>query len=93
MESEISGDPQDQRKDALVESASRLKKSTDFIEGEIKEAFPQLTGVAFLTRSELLVLPTWMHKLLGITIEASPEEQAAAEEALKEQLESSDPQE
>ena len=93
IESEISGDPQDQRKDGLIESASRLKKSVDFIEGEIKEAFPQLKGVAFLTRSELLVLPTWMHGLLGITIEASPEEQAAAREALQEQLESSDPQE
>ena len=93
IESEISGDPQDQRKDTLVESASRLKKSVDFIEGEIKDAFPQLKGVAFLTRSELLVLPTWMHELLGITIEATPEEQAAAQEALKEQLESSDPQE
>ena len=93
LESEISGDPQDQRKDGLIESASRLKKSVDFIEGEIKDAFPQLKGVAFLTRSELLVLPTWMHGLLGITIEASPEEQAAAREALQEQLESSDPQE
>ena len=93
LESEISGDPQDQRKDGLIESASRLKKSVDFIEGEIKDAFPQLKGVAFLTRSELLVHPTWKHELLGITIEATPEEQAAAQEALKEQLESSDPQE
>ena len=93
IESEMSGDSQDQRKEALVNQASRLKKSVDFIEGEIKEAFPQLQGVAFLTRSELLVLPTWMHELLGITIEATPEEQAAAQEALKEQLESSDPQE
>ena len=93
VESEISGDPQDQRKDALVESASRLKKSTDFIEGEIKEAFSQLKGVAFLTRSELLVLPTWMHDLLGVIIEATPEEQTAAQEALQEQLESSDSQE
>ena len=31
IESEISGDPQDQRKDGLIESASRLKKSVDFI--------------------------------------------------------------
>ena len=30
IESEISGDPQDQRKANLVESASRLKKSVDF---------------------------------------------------------------
>ena len=92
IESEMSGDSQDQRKEALVNQASRLKKSVDFIEGEIKEAFPQLQGVAFLTRSELLVLPTWMHGLLGITIEASPEEQAAAQAALQETLESTDSQ-
>ena len=92
IESEMSGDSQDQRKEALVNQASRLKKSVDFIEGEIKEAFPQLQGVAFLTRSELLVLPTWMHTLLNIKIEATPEEQAAAQAALQETLESPDSQ-
>ena len=92
IESEMSGDSQDQRKEALVNQASRLKKSVDFIEGEIKEAFPQLQGVAFLTRSELLVLPTWMHTLLNIQIEATPEEQAAAQAALQETLESTDSQ-
>ena len=93
IESELGGaEGQDQRKEQLVQSASRIKTSLDFIEGEIKEAFPQLQGVAFLTRSELLVLPTWMHGLLNITIEATPEEREAAQAALQKTLESNAPQ-
>jgi len=93
VESELGGgEGQDQRKENLVQSASRIKTSLDFIEGEIKESFPQLQGVAFLTRSELLVLPTWMHGLLNITIEATPEEREAAQAALQETLESNTPE-
>ena len=84
---------QDQRKENLIQSASRLKTSTDFIEKEIKESFPKLQGVAFLTRSELLVLPTWMHTLLNVQIDATEAERLAAQQVLQEQMESDDSQE
>ena len=84
---------QDQRKENLIQSASRLKTSIDFIEKEIKEAFPRLQGVAFLTRSELLVLPTWMHTLLNVQIDATEAERLAAQQVLQEQMESDDSQE
>ena len=87
------GEGQEQRKEALVQQASRLQKSVTFIEGEIKEAFPQLQGVAFLTRSELLVLPTWMHQLLNISIEATAEERAEAQARLQKAMEDSSQQE
>ncbi|MAE81665.1 MAG: hypothetical protein CMB80_02930, partial [Flammeovirgaceae bacterium] len=86
------GDTEDQRKEALVQNASRMKKSLDFIEGEIKEAFPKLQGVAFLTRSEIILLPTWMHELLGVSIDVSAEERSAAEKVLQEQLDSTNSQ-
>ena len=76
-----------------MQQASRLQKSVTFIEGEIKEAFPQLQGVAFLTRSELLVLPTWMHQLLNISIEATAEERAEAQASLQKAMEDSSQQE
>ena len=95
VESELAGSDAgtDQRKENLIQSASRLKTSTDFIEKEIKESFPKLQGVAFLTRSELLVLPTWMHELLNIQIEATEAERLAAQQALQEQIGSDDQQE
>ena len=95
VESGLAGEDagQDQRKENLIQSASRLKNSIDFIEKEIREAFPQLQGVAFLTRSELIVLPTWMHDLLNIQIEATDAERAEAQDALQEQMGSDDPQE
>ncbi|MAH45632.1 hypothetical protein CMI37_07370 [Candidatus Pacearchaeota archaeon] len=94
VESELAGgDPDDQRKESLVQNASRMKKAIDFIEGEIKEAFPRLQGVAFLTRSEIILLPTWMHKLLGIEITATAEERAEAESELQERLDSTKQQE
>ena len=94
IESELAGgDSDDQRKESLVQNASRMKKAIDFIEGEIKEAFPRLQGVAFLTRSEIILLPTWMHKLLGIEITATSEERAEAESELQERLDSTKQQE
>ena len=84
---------QDQRKENLIQSASRLKTSIDFIEKELKESFPRLQGVAFLTRSELLVLPTWMHTLLNVQIDATEAERLAAQQVLQEQMESDDSQE
>ena len=84
---ELGGDgQQDQRRDGLVESASRIKRALDVIEGEIRDAFPKLKGVAFLTRSEIIVLPIWMHDLLGIQVDASKEEQLDAQEQLQKQL-------
>jgi len=84
---DLGGDgQQDQRRDALVQSASRIKKSLDVIDSELKSAFPKLAGVAWLTRSELLVMPTWMHKLLGVTIEASDNERITAQTQLQERL-------
>ena len=95
VESELAGSDAgtDQRKENLIQSASRLKTSTDFIEKEIKESFPKLQGVAFLTRSELLVLPTWMHTLLNVQIDATEAERLAAQQVLQEQMESDDSQE
>ena len=95
VESELAGSDagHDQRKENLIQSASRLKTSTDFIEKEIKESFPKLQGVAFLTRSELLVLPTWMHTLLNVQIESTPAELESAQAALQEQMGSDDQQE
>ena len=95
VESELAGEDagQDQRKENLIQSASRLKTSIDFIEKEIKESFPKLQGVAFLTRSELLVLPTWMHTLLNVQIESTPAELESAQAALQEQMGSDDQQE
>ena len=58
----------------------------DVIETELKDAFPKLNGVAWLTRSELLVMPTWMHKLLGMTVTASEAERLDAQTQLQSQL-------
>ena len=97
VESELGGttgaNGEDPRKENLIQSASRVKTSIDFIEGEVKEAFPKLQGVAFLTRSELLVLPTWMHTLLNVQIEATPQEKLVAQEELQKSLESKTNQE
>ena len=97
VESELGGasgsNGEDPRKENLIQSASRIKTSIDFIEGEVKEAFPKLQGVAFLTRSELVVLPTWMHTLLNIQIEATPQEKLVAQEELQKSLESKPDQE
>ena len=95
VESELdgSGEGQDQRKEALVQQASLLQKSVGFIEGEIKKAFHQLQGVAFLTRSELLVLPIWMHQLLNVTVEATDLERAEAQANLQKTMEDSTQQE
>ena len=88
VESELGGNDgqQDQRKDGLVQSASRIKRSLDVIESDLKDAFPKLAGVAWLTRSELLVMPTWMHKLMGISIDASEEEKLTAQNQLQQRL-------
>lgn len=97
VESELGGasgsNGEDPRKENLIQSASRIKTSIDFIEGEVKEAFPKLQGVAFLTRSELVVLPTWMHTLLNVQIEATPQEKLVAQEELQKSLESKTNQE
>lgn len=97
VESELGGasgsNGEDPRKENLIQSASRIKTSIDFIEGEVKEAFPKLQGVAFLTRSELVVLPTWMHTLLNLQIEATPQEKLVAQEELQKSLESKTNQE
>tara|TARA_Y100000310_G_scaffold264182_1_gene274746 strand:- start:723 stop:1301 length:579 start_codon:yes stop_codon:yes gene_type:complete len=76
----------DQRRDAIVQNAARIKRALDVIEKELKEVFPKLKGAAFLTRSEIIVLPRWMHKLLGITIEASADERESAQADLQKQL-------
>ena len=76
----------DQRRDAIVQSAARIKRALDVIEKELKETFPKLKGAAFLTRSEIIVLPKWMHALLGITIEASADEREVAQVELQKQL-------
>ena len=87
VESELSGnDGQDQRKEGLVQSASRVKRALDAIEADLKSAFPKLAGVAWLTRSEILVMPTWMHKLLGVTVEANENERIEAQAQLQERL-------
>lgn len=76
----------DQRRDAIVQNAARIKRALDVIEKELKEVFPKLKGAAFLTRSEIIVLPKWMHALLGITIEASADEREVAQVELQKQL-------
>jgi len=80
------GGESDQRRDAIVQNAARIKRALDVIEKELKEVFPKLKGAAFLTRSEIIVLPRWMHKLLGITIEASADERESAQADLQKQL-------
>ena len=80
------GGESDQRRDAIVQSAARIKRALDVIEKELKETFPKLKGAAFLTRSEIIVLPKWMHALLGITIEASADEREVAQVELQKQL-------
>ena len=80
------GGESDQRRDAIVQSAARIKRALDVIEKELKEVFPKLKGAAFLTRSEIIVLPKWMHALLGITIEASADERESAQVELQKQL-------
>ena len=76
----------DQRRDAIVQNAARIKRALDVIEGELRETFPKLQGVAFLTRSEIIVLPDWMHKLLGMTVTASEEERLDAQTQLQSTL-------
>ena len=76
----------DQRRDAIVQNAARIKRALDVIEGELRETFPKLQGAAFLTRSEVIVLPNWMHKLLGMTVTASEDERLDAQTQLQSQL-------
>jgi len=86
IESEELGGESDQRRETIVQNASRIKKLLDAIETELKDAFPKLSGVAWLTRSELVVMPTWMHKSLGVTVDASDSERLEAQSALQERL-------
>jgi len=83
---DLGGDSQDQRREGIIQSAARIKKSLDVIETDLKDSFPKLKGVAFLTRAEMLIMPTWMHELLGITIEATSQERLIAQAELKERL-------
>ena len=80
------GGESDQRRDAIVQNAAKIKRALDVIEGELRETFPKLEGVAFLTRSEVIVLPNWMHKLLGMTVTASEVERLDAQTKLQSQL-------
>jgi len=86
IESEELGGESDQRRETIVQNAARIKKLLDAIETELKDAFPKLSGVAWLTRSELVVMPTWMHKSLGVTVDASDSERLEAQSALQERL-------
>jgi len=86
IESEELGGEGDQRRETIVQNAARIKKLLDAIETELKDAFPKLSGVAWLTRSELVVMPTWMHKSLGVTVDASDSERLEAQSALQERL-------
>jgi hypothetical protein len=88
VETELGGSDgqSDQRREGIVQSASRIKRSLDVIECDLKDAFPKLVGVAWLTRSELLVMPTWMHKLMGVSINASDEEKVNAQSQLQQTL-------
>ena len=76
----------DQRREAIVQNAARIKRALDVIEGELREVFPKLAGVAFLTRSEIVVLPNWMHNLLGMTVTASEAERLDAQTQLQNTL-------
>jgi len=76
----------DQRREAIVQNAARIKRALDVIEGELREVFPKLVGVAFLTRSEIVVLPNWMHNLLGMTVTASDSERLDAQTQLQTSL-------
>ena len=87
---ELGGAEGDQRRETIVQNAARIKRALDVIEGEIKEVFPKLEGVAFLTRSEVIVLPNWMHKLLGMTVTASEEERLNAQTQLQSKLDGAD---
>ena len=80
------GGEADQRREAIVQNAAKIKRALDVIEGELRETFPKLEGVAFLTRSEVIVLPNWMHKLLGMTVTASEVERLDAQTKLQSQL-------
>jgi len=86
IEAEELGGEGDQRREAIVQNAARIKRALDAIEIELKDAFPQLSGVAWLTRAEMLVMPRWMHKILGITVNASDTELLEAQNDLKERL-------
>ena len=86
IEAEELGGEGDQRREAIVQNAARIKRALDAIEIELKDAFPQLSGVAWLTRAEMLVMPKWMHKILGITVNASDTELLEAQNDLKERL-------
>ena len=76
----------DQRREPIVQNAARIKRALDVIEGELREVFPKLAGVAFLTRSEIVVLPNWMHNLLGMTVTASEAERLDAQTQLQNTL-------
>jgi len=86
IEAEELGGEGDQRRESIVQSAARIKRALDAIEIELKDAFPKLSGVAWLTRAEMLVMPKWMHKILGITVNASDTELLEAQSDLKERL-------
>lgn len=81
---ELGGD--DQRRESIVQTAARLKKALNVIEKDLKESLPKLKGAAFLTRSEVILLPNWMHEALGLKIEVGAAERAEAEIALQEKL-------
>ena len=86
IEAEELGGEGDQRREAIVQNASRIKKSLDVIESELRDALPKLQGVSWITRSEIILMPVWMHDLAGITITVTDAERLEAESALQERL-------
>jgi len=83
---DLGGGDGDQRRESIVQNAARIKKSLDVIEGELKDALPKLRGVSWITRSEIILMPIWMHNLAGITITVTDTERLEAESALQERL-------
>lgn len=81
---DLGGGDEDQRRESIVQNASRIKKSLDAIEIELKDALPKLRGVSWITRSEIILMPVWMHDLAGITITVTDAERIEAESALQE---------
>lgn len=52
-------------KKQYIEQGRPMVKKLNILEGELKEALPELKGKVFLRDDELELLPKWMLKLIG----------------------------
>ena len=60
-------------KDRYLEAGKPLIKKIDILENSLKEALEPLKNIPFLEEQEIRILPSWVHKILGVNLPKSTE--------------------